>query len=85
MTDHLGRLAGIKPLSKNFQDTAAHCDGIQRELRRELLEHVIGEVLHASVARRLSGHVPAFIIDAANEQRQLSAEMDGAQRRQPVP
>lgn len=84
MVDDFCSLAWIEFFPKELEDPFTHCQRIHRELRGQLLQNMISELLYATIPGRLSGHVPALVVKAAHKHRKLRAKMYGHLRSQPI-
>ena len=67
-----------------LEDATGHGQGIDGELGWQLLQNMVREFLCAVVFGRLSGHVPAVIVEAAKQHRKLGTEMHRRLGGQPV-
>ncbi|VTZ51667.1 hypothetical protein MPC4_450008 [Methylocella tundrae] len=68
-----------------MKDSPGHGQRVPRELRRKLGGDALDKFVYMFVVDRLSGDPPALIIDAANDNGELSAEMDRLFGSQAVP
>ena len=84
MVHEFCKLARIEPLPEDLEHAAGNGQRIHRKPGRQFLEDVIGKFLDVTILHRLSGHMPAFVVDATNQHRKLRAEMHRDFRRQPV-
>lgn len=84
MVHEFCKLAWIEPFPEGLEHAAGHGQRIHRTLCRQLFQNVVDKCLDAAIFHRLSGHMPAFVVDATHQRRKLSAEMHRDPRGQPV-
>ena len=75
MVHQLCELAGVELLPEGLEHAAGHGQRIHRKSWRQRSQNVVSKSLDAAFFRRLASHMPAFIVDAAHQDRELSAEV----------